>query len=240
MRISKIVLKLRLGNTVFGNNIGGATELSRAIRHAPTKDIAFVIPVDGEADEPVTDAGIQQKVTERFAVVCALKNDTSDKDRQGILAYDRLHDIRAEIWKALLGWRMEIEDERLVYYRREKLVGVTPATLWYQYEFEVQIRIIGGVFEPETNDSIDGVELEFTDSVTGQTTSGRAALQDFNKVFMQLVIAPTKKSEDTKGKELPLQASQLDMENLVDLSEDPNAGSFFKGFGSGYDKFTGG
>ena len=107
MRLSPIVLKLRLAETRFGNRIAGAAELAYALQGTLQKEVAFVIQLAETASPNKLDNEVEQGLAERFAVIVALDNATTDKDKTGLIAYDALFEIRAEIWKAILGWQMD-------------------------------------------------------------------------------------------------------------------------------------
>ena len=115
MRIGPIVLKLRLAQTRFGNRIGGTAELDLAKKYTLTNEMAFVVPIMETCKENEYDSGINQKITEQFGVIVALKNDTYQQDKSGLTAYDQLHDTRSEIFEALLGWEVSWA-ESLIYY----------------------------------------------------------------------------------------------------------------------------
>ncbi|MBU2685921.1 MAG: hypothetical protein KKF27_21980, partial [Gammaproteobacteria bacterium] len=95
MKIGQIVLKLRLAETRFENRIGGAAELALAMTYALQKEMAFVVQMAETAKANMLDSGVSQLITERFAVIVALDNATSDRDKMGLTAYDSLFDIRA-------------------------------------------------------------------------------------------------------------------------------------------------
>jgi len=140
MRLGLIVLKIRLGKTRFGNYVAGAAELSLAVDNILKKNMAFVIPLAEDADINKNDTGISQILVERFGVIVALANDSSDRDKTGLTAYDSLHEIRNELFKPLLGWEIE-EAMTPIYYRGGRLLGIDPAYMWYQYEFEYQSEL---------------------------------------------------------------------------------------------------
>lgn len=228
MRIGEIVLKLRLADTRFNNLIGGAAELNLAIDNTLKQDMAFVIPLAENCPSNEYDSGINQKITERFGVIVALGNDNSQADKTGITSYDLLHTVRGEIFKALLGWKID-GAESLVYYRGGRVLDITGAYLWYQFEFEFETRILNYYTEDELNDT-DGVDM------------GVAGLDDFNTIYTNIILSPSADLPYTG--ELPLSDGYPnvvlpDNAQWLDLTENPNAGDFGKGFGSGFDFYTG-
>lgn len=203
MKIGQIVLKLRLANTIFENRIAGAAELSMALQGTLQKEVAFVLQLAEEAQTNKYDSGINQQITEKFGVIVALDNATSQKDKTGITAYDKLYKVRKELFSALLGWQIE-EMEDLISYGGGKVLGINRAQLWYQFEFETSYRI---------NDK-DGVDDK------------REDLNDFDAIYAQWVMMP---SEKIPAVRIPI--DDPDMTSIIDFTQNPNEGSFGRGFG---------
>jgi len=147
MKLGPIVLKLRLADTRFGNLIGGAAEFAEATALDATlqKDTAFVVQLAENAGTNNQSSGINQKITEIFAVIVAIANDSQQKDKLGITAFDSLHDIRTELFRAILGWQLPEADipdiESVISYNGGQLLGINRGYLWYQFSFEVSSRI---------------------------------------------------------------------------------------------------
>lgn len=211
MKIGPIVLKLRMASTRFGDFIAGAAELAYALSGTLTKEVAFVIPLTETAKANNLDSGINQLITERFGIIVALDNATTDKDKTGLTAYDTLHDIRTEIFGAILGWQIP-GTEDIVSYGGGRMAGITRATLWYQFEFVTTTRI--------SDD--DGVDV------------GADGLDDFNTVYAQWVLSP---SANLPVGGVPVTIFEPDMESIVDLTDDPRYGAFGSGFGIRFDTY---
>lgn len=238
MKIGLLVLKLRAANTVFGNNIGGTTELSFAQKGTlGNKDMAFVIPLEEEADPGRFDGSINQPIFERFGVITVIRNDTTSADKLGLTAYDKLHDIRSEIFRAFMNvWLQEAESP--IYYRGARLLDITPAYLWYQYEFEYKARIVSGVTIDGVYSAEDGVaDIQITQ---WQGRQQAAQLPSLDTLYTQWSLSPSLKNEEALKEAiqggLTVSTNLIDMESLVDLTEDPDDGAYDKGFGSGFDK----
>jgi len=208
MRLGPIVLKLRLAETRFENYIAGAAELAYAMQGTLRKEMAFVVQLGESASSNNLDSGVSQKITERFAVVVMLDNATTQKDKTGLIAYDTLFDIRTQLFKALLGWQME-GVESVVSYGGGRVLGINRAQFWYQFEFFVDVRI---------DDRTDGVD------------DGTEALDNFDTIYAQWVIAPNAKIPVVR---IPI--SDPDMESIVDFTDNPDDGAFGRGFGFGFD-----
>ena len=106
--------------------------------------------------------------------------------------------------KAILGWQLD-GAESIIFYRGGRLLSLTRAWLWYQFEFEVESRL-------DDDDGVDMGELPFFDTM----------------------YADWIKSPDAQ---LPSDYPALDpdMSSMVDLTEDPDAGEYGMGFGTGFD-----
>lgn len=223
MKLGKIVLKLRLANTRFGNLIGGAAELSAAISHSLCDEMAFVIPLAEDASRNEQENSINQKITERFGVVVAVRNDMSYRDKVGIAAYDSLYDVRDQLFGALLGWQIQ-EAESLIYYRGGKLVGFHSAYLYYQFEFEYESRVA----------SLGGIDTRKVEIITNEVNEAEdEEAQIFNQLYTNIIFAPSERLEEDL--DLPLGDVFPDFAQSIDMTEDPGAGSFTKGFRSGFE-----
>lgn len=215
MQLGPIVLKLRLASTQFENRVFGAAELALALEYGLKIDTAFIIQLAETASINLMDGGVNQKITERFAVVCGLDNGSSDRDKVGLIAYDRLAAIRAEIFSALLGWQIP-GTESLVSYGGGRMAGINRAWLWFQFEFLVETRI--------TDD--DGIDV------------GAAELPDFDKIYAQWAIPGPKGHQFADWENFDDGIYPPDMESVIDFTSNPDAdGPFGKGFGIEFDVY---
>ncbi len=204
MRIGPIALKLRLAETRFENRVFGAAELALALEYTLKNESAFIIPLG----DPVSTN--------------TLDNGSSDRDKVGLRAYDALHDARAEIFSAILGWQIP-GTESLVSYGGGRIAGINRAWLWWQYEFVADTRI--------SDD--DGVEAVGEDGVSEET------LPSFDSIYAQYILSPSVKSEAVKGATaLPISIIDPDMESVIDFTSNPDVdGGFGKGFGIKFDVY---
>jgi hypothetical protein len=224
MILGAIALKLRSATTDFENRIAGAAELDLAIRNTLRNEMAFVIPLTDDANINVKDASVNQLLTERFAVIVAIAADASQKDKTGIGAYDRLHDIRGQIFKPLIGWDQGFEG--LIYYRGGRLLEINRGYLWWQFEFEYTSRISvhedGYGFVEET--TVDDIDQD---------------LPYFDKLYAQYLMWPSVKWRDLKRSdyniELPDDVSNPDMAQLIDFSDNPLEGGYDTGYSGGFE-----
>jgi len=214
VKLGPLVLKIRLAETRFENRIGGAAELALAMTYTLQKEMAFVVQMAETAGQNKYDSGINQLITERFAVIVAINNASSDKDKLGLTAYDSLYEIRAEIFKAILGWQMN-GAESLVSYAGGRVVRVDRAYLWYQFEFLVDTRI--------SDD--DGIDV------------GAEDLGLFDRIYAQWILSPSLKM-DLIGRELPISVVDPDMTSIIDFTTNPAVdGDFSRSFRLDFDTF---
>lgn len=193
MQLAPIVLKLRLADTSFGNNIAGAAELALALEYTLKTDAAFVVQLNETTPANDFDSGINQKITERFAIVAAASNATSDREKTGVVAHDRIHDLRSELFSAILGWQIP-GTEGIIYYSGGRLLRVDRARLWYQFEFEATTRIIDD----------DGYD------------NNADALAVFDTVFATWEVVPSGSLPSTG-----IPAVDFDMQSLVEFAQNP-------------------
>lgn len=224
MKLGPIVLKLRLANTRFGNLIGGAVELGIAMNNTLSKDMAFVIPLAEDATENLMYSAIEQSLTERFAVVVAIANDSTQKDKLGIGAHDVLHDVRDDLFHELIGWDMGYDGQ--IYYRGGRVVDINAAYLWYQYEFEYKSRLV--------NDTDGFGHLQYT---TVSERQLRSQLPDMDKFYVQYIMTPSTKWENLEYERLPVAAADIDMAQYISTSDIPNPdrGAYNFAFMTGFD-----
>lgn len=140
MNIGAVVLQIRAANTRFVNRVAGSAELMLAQDYPLKDETAFVVQVADSCPPNQIEGAISQKLTERVAVIVALKNDTQKKDLLGFEAYSEVDTVRTELFTALLGWTPP-GAETLMYYAGGRLVSLDTAWLWYQFEFETATRL---------------------------------------------------------------------------------------------------
>ena len=147
MNLGAVALKLRAANTRFGNRIVGTAELALAQEYTLKDETAFVVPLSETMRGPNdNDTWVKQRVVETFGIVCAVKNDSAVVDKLGIKAFDTHQAVRAELFRAILGW--EIPGAAvLTYYAGGRLHDITPAWMWYMFEFTSEVWISSEDYE---------------------------------------------------------------------------------------------
>jgi len=171
MKLSNVIAALRTRCPSFEGRIAGAAEFKALSENGKMRlPAAYVIPTEDAAAEQKSLTDYWQNVTEGFAVVVVLDNT---RDQRGQAAsYDAVHDIRAELWKALLGWQPE-ENGGPVYYAGGQLLDMDRARLYYQFEFSMLLEIT----EDDTRQQQDlntldefrtmGIDIDFIDPGDG-------------------------------------------------------------------------
>lgn len=223
MRLGYLATLLKSQTETFSNRVGGAAELNIALQGTLEKDVAFIIPLVDAAGANTLDGAIQQTVQERFGIVVAIANDSTQADKYGLLAYDKLHDIRSELFSVYLNKYIP-EAEGPIYYVGGKIITINRGYLWYQFEFEYMSRL--------DNDGLCLYEVDDTEEPV-----------PLNTIYANLI-----NPDNPNGPLLPYDGNLPlddgfpdvllpDMGILVNFQEDPAQGSFTGSFASGFKIF---
>lgn len=141
MKLSLIIAALRARCPRFAGNVAGAAEFKAIPETGKMKlPAAYVVPTEDVTAEQKSLTDYWQNVTEGFAVVVVLDNTRDERGQAS--GYDAVHDIRGEIWKALLGWEPD-EDAGPVAYSGGQLLDMDRGRLYYQFEFMLTREITG-------------------------------------------------------------------------------------------------
>ena len=179
MKLGKIALKIRLAETRFGNKIAGTAEFDLALKNTLQQEAAFIIPLEETASPNEQDNSINQIITEKFGVVCALKTDVSQADKSGLSAYDSLYEVRSDLFGALVGWQLR-EAESVISYSGGQLLGIDGAWLWYQFSFQYESRLASTA----TNVRYANIILNETNEAEDDN------LTPFDKIYSNFILAP--------------------------------------------------
>lgn len=133
MKLSLVIAALRARCPMFGGNVAGAAEF-KAIPETGKMRLpaAYVVPTEDVTAEQKSLTDYWQNVTEGFAVVVVLDNTRDERGQAS--GFDAVHDVRQQIWKALLGWEPD-EDAGPVAYSGGQLLDMDRGRLYYQFEF---------------------------------------------------------------------------------------------------------
>ncbi|MBM3106188.1 hypothetical protein IIE18_13685 [Pseudomonas sp. V1] len=137
MRLNVIVAHLRAYCPTFSTRIAAgidwdAVASSSKLQHPS----AYVIASDDQAEPNDLQTGVRQVISDGFDVVVVL--DTSDE--RGQEAAQDLHELRAEIWRALVGWKPDSEYDAITY-GGGALIFINRARVIYRYSFSAEFQL---------------------------------------------------------------------------------------------------
>lgn len=131
MKLNPIVAHLRATCPTFAQRITGGIDWDAVVESAQLAlPAAYVIASADAATPSKARNAVIQDITEQFAVVIVL--DTSDE--RGQQDNDLLHDLRAELWRALVGW-CPGPDYDPIEYGKGALLHISRARVVYQFTF---------------------------------------------------------------------------------------------------------
>ena len=138
MKLTPVIAHLREHCPRFETRVAGAARFE-ILPEATALGVpcAFVVPLTDDPDDPDADNGVGQALAESFAVFVAVSNA---QDERGQASSDEMHDVRAELWAALLGWRPTTA-YGLIRYEGSALVSLDRARMWTRFEFAADTAI---------------------------------------------------------------------------------------------------
>ncbi|QBH21475.1 hypothetical protein EYC51_14840 [Alcaligenes faecalis] len=96
-----------------------------------------MMPADDEARPPIAQNLAVQEVIDRFTVVLMMATASNER---GDATADALHDLRGEVWRALLGWRPGEEYEPIEYEGGE-IIDMNRAVTYYGMTFSAELTV---------------------------------------------------------------------------------------------------
>ncbi len=139
MRLSLVIAALRLRCPTFEGRVSGAAEYELLPENAKMAlPSAWIIPTNDTAGEQKSKTDYWQTVIDGFAVIVVMNNSADQRGQKA--AFDAVHDLRAELFKALLGWQPELCYDA-IQYDGGNLLDTNRAHLYYQYDFSAKIEI---------------------------------------------------------------------------------------------------
>lgn len=131
MKLNPIVAHLRAMCPAFAGRVAGGIDWDAVVDSAQLAlPAAYVIATADAASSSAAQNMILQDITDQFNVVIVL--DTSDE--RGQADNDILHDLRAELWRALVGWIPSPEYDP-IQYTKGTLLHISRARVVYQFTF---------------------------------------------------------------------------------------------------------
>lgn len=146
MQLELIIAQLRALCPSFNARVAGAAEF-KPVQEATALPVpcAFVIPLDDRPEPPKVQNAVGHEMTDSFGIIVAIDNRVDEKGQN---ARAQVHAIRAELWRALLGWVPgtvntinPATDYNGIFYEGGSLLSLDRARLWYQFEFGAQMWI---------------------------------------------------------------------------------------------------
>lgn len=137
MRLNVIVAHLRAWCPAFGGRIAAGIDWDAVATSSNLKHpSAYVIASDDEAEPNDLKNGVRQVISDGFDVIVVL--DTSDE--RGQEAVHDLHVLRADLWRALVGWKPEPDYDQ-VTYGGGALIFINRARVVYRYSFSAEFQL---------------------------------------------------------------------------------------------------
>ncbi|MCP1487988.1 hypothetical protein J3D48_004301 [Pseudomonas fluorescens] len=137
MKLNPIVAHLKATCPTYGGRVAAGIDWDSVAESAKLPmPAAYVIAAADAASPSKAQNAVIQEVTDQFAVVVVLEAG----DERGQEANDQLHDVRAELWRALVGWKPGPE-YTFIEYDKGALVFISRARVIYQYLFTAEFQI---------------------------------------------------------------------------------------------------
>lgn len=140
MDLGAIALQLRNHAPLFSGRVAGAGDLATAEDHALRASLpaAFVVPLTETATGNENDAGLQQQVEYRFAVLACVS--AAKHEDLGKAGWDQVATCRRAILAAILNWTPPDAAEPITY-NGGGLHALSRAFMGYRFEFNVTFPI---------------------------------------------------------------------------------------------------
>ena len=162
MKISALITQLREQCPTLANRIAAGIDLATLQANSPLQTpCAYVVPLADVASKSLAQNLMLQPIRDRFEVTLVL--DTTD----AATALDQLHDLRAELWRALVGFRPGGDYEAIEYDGGE-LVSISSTRVLYRLRFFAQFQL-GRNLPGQPAESWHERELDGLSSFTGVT-----------------------------------------------------------------------
>lgn len=167
MKISPVIAQLRTWCPTFQGRVAGGLEFEvvrdSALLQMPA---VYVVMTADDPSDTNLQTTIRQAVFDEFDVVVALKTG----DERGQSAADPLHDIRAELCRALVGWKPMPDYERITYAGGQLLL-IDRGRVLFRFTFRVEWVLGGGFVDGHAPETFEEVELAGLPPMTGITVN---------------------------------------------------------------------
>jgi hypothetical protein len=162
MKITALITQLREQCPTLANRIAAGIDLATFQANTPLQTpCAYVVPLADVASKSLAQNLMLQPIRDRFEVTLVL--DTTD----AAAALDQLHDLRAELWRALVGFKPGSDYEAIEYDGGE-LVSINSSRVLYRLRFFAEFQL-GRNLPGQPAESWHERELDGLSSFTGVT-----------------------------------------------------------------------
>ncbi len=162
MKISPILTQLREQCPTLANRVAAGIDLAALQTSTPLQTpCAYIAPIADLASKSAAQNLLLQPVRDRFEVTLVL--DTTDATK----ALDLLHDLRAELWRALVGFKPGGDYDAIAYDGGE-LVSINSSRVLYRLRFFTEFQL-GRNLPSEPAETWHERELDGLSSFTGVT-----------------------------------------------------------------------
>lgn len=162
MKITALITQLREQCPTLANRVAAGIDLATLQANTPLQTpSAYVVPIADLASKSVAQNLMLQPIRDRFEVTLVL--DTTDATK----ALDLLHDLRAELWRALVGFKPG-SDYDAIEYDGGELVSINSSRVLYRLRFFAEFQL-GRNLPGQPAESWHERELDGLSSFTGAT-----------------------------------------------------------------------
>lgn len=145
MHITPVIAQVRLYCPMFGGRVAGGMKLAAILDSSfLSLPAAHILMTGDDPGENESQTNTRQPIVDEFDVLVVVKAD----DERGQSVADFMHDIRAELFRALVGWEPEPGYEHITYEGGE-LMSLDRARAVYRFTFRSE-WCLGGGDTPET------------------------------------------------------------------------------------------
>lgn len=135
MKITPLVAQLRDQCPTLANRIAAGIDLASLQANTPlTTPCAYIVPLADVASKSLAQNLMLQPIRDRFEVTLVL--DTTDATK----ALDLMHDLRAELWRALVGFKPGTDYDAIEYDGGE-LLSINASRALYRLRFFAEFQL---------------------------------------------------------------------------------------------------
>lgn len=140
MKLTPIIEELRAECSEFENRVFGVAEFAQIAESMDSAGLpaAFVLPMEENTEEPRSTTRYMQTVKANFAVVVVVTNQV---DEEGLNAWEYFDDMKASVFKAILG-SDDTCGKDWIQYEGLSIVAMNRAFLAVQLEFSHEYDIL--------------------------------------------------------------------------------------------------